>query len=308
MSTNGEEYAGEEMMAPPWSDSQATLPKEFVRLGDIRQHMHDEFSALSASILKPGIWMDMPFRKTQLPPGWYVRDGYRYALESREGQALLGLSEEYRQDHGITVTEEGINVPNAFSDSGKGCFSRPVDGETRLPGSIEQDAARPVRVDVTGGFSGDTPGYFESMYPANPNGVFKSVGSVMRYGFQGGYTWQRIGLDLSGLRLSLSSAVAQENQGDENRPLNIGMTPCIYLGTESRRPPNEAGTRYMHMQSTAQTVWRLNHGLNDPFPDVLAVDENKVALAFQIDYANAGGNFIDISFSVPKTGIAIVRT
>ncbi len=175
----------------------------------------------------------------ELPPGYYACYGARYALETPQGQALQSLSPRLRSILGITVTAAGINVPQM-----KGYFLRAVDGITRLPGSIEQDAARPVtasaRSSASGGGTVSFTGKFSAYKAGNgtdqpASGVFSET-RLWAGGYDGGsgpIAIYNIGMNasasVSAPTVSTTITINQANQADENRPLNIGMTPAIYL-------------------------------------------------------------------------------
>lgn len=163
----------------------------------------------------------MPFRRDELPFGWYFRNGDNYLLSSPQGQVLNGLSTNYKLDHKITIKtineQQYINVPSAFSADGRGFFERAVNGTTRQVGSWEDDAIREIwghfdtgvvknhYMYATGAFAGvDAKNPYNSSFQASP----EQTGT---YGYD----------------FNASRVVPTAN---ENRPLNIGMTPVIYLG------------------------------------------------------------------------------
>ena len=157
----------------------------------------------------------MPFRREELPWGWYFRNGDNYLLNSAQGQVLNSLSANYKNDHRITIkTINGlqyINVPTAFAPDGRGCFIRAVDGTTRQVGSIEGDAIRNITArfgnfltsdrDASGAFKVDA--FASPAYGGNSSG------------------WHTV--------LSFDASLAAPTSY-ENRSINIGFTPAIYLG------------------------------------------------------------------------------
>lgn len=154
-----------------------------------------------------------PFRADMLPFGWYFGNGDRYSLDSPQGQALSGLSDEYKSDWSISITgEEGqetINVPNYFHVNGRGFFTRAVNGLGRRPGSIEEDAFQGHRHPPLNG----------SNYVVNPGG-WNGAGGGFGARYDGGDT---TGDPAEGLH-------GAPRLDDETRPVNIGLTPAIYLG------------------------------------------------------------------------------
>jgi len=162
----------------------------------------------------------MPFRAGELPFGWYFRNGDNYLLSSPQGQALNRLSDNYKRDHQITIKningQQYINVPSAFAPDGRGFFERAVNGTTRQVGSWEDDAIREIwghfDTGVVPNHSEYTRGAFCGTSAINPsNSSFQSTTEW--------YTW--------GFDFYASRVVPTAN---ENRPINMGMTPAIFLG------------------------------------------------------------------------------
>lgn len=151
-----------------------------------------------------------PFRPADLPSGWYFANGDTYAVASAVGQALSALPERYRADWSI-VSEGGyINLPDLFSN-GDGYFLRPVDGVSRQVGSAQTDAIRNLTGNTGGGgLTGKIP----------VSGVFYHTGAATMGPSSGSGSYAVSAMDAS---LSVPTA-------HENRPLNIGMTPAVYLG------------------------------------------------------------------------------
>lgn len=157
----------------------------------------------------------MPFRRDELPFGWYFRNGDNFLLSSPQGQALNRLSTNYKNDHRITIKtingQQYINVPTAFASDGRGYFERPVNGVARQVGSMEGDAIRNINArfgnfltsarDANGAFNVDNSA--NPAYGGNTNGWHTTIS------------------------FDASRVVPTAN---ENRPINIGMTPVIYLG------------------------------------------------------------------------------
>ena len=169
---------------------------------------------------KLGDFRLMPFRANELPFGWYFRNGDNYLLNSPQGQALNQLSDTYKRDHQITIKtingQQYINVPSAFAPDGRGYFERAIDGSTRQVGSAEGDAIRDIwghfDTGVVDNHAGYAKGAFVGSYAINPKGG----------AFQPARDW-----DAWGYEFFASRVVPTAN---ENRPINIGLTPAIYLG------------------------------------------------------------------------------
>ena len=169
---------------------------------------------------KIGDFRLMPFRTGELPFGWYFRNGDNYLLNSPQGQVLNRLSDNYKRDHQITIKtingQQYINVPTAFSSDGRGFFERAVDGTNRQVGNTEGDAIREISGHFDTGVIQNHNAYVRGAFygtsainPSNP--AFQLTTEL--------YTW--------GFDFSASRVVPTAN---ENRPINIGMTPAIYLG------------------------------------------------------------------------------
>ena len=162
-----------------------------------------------------GDWRLMPFRRDELPFGWYFRNGDNFLLSSPQGQALNRLSTNYKNDHRITIKtingQQYINVPTSFASDGRGYFERPVDGSARQVGHIEGDAIRNINArfgnllassrDASGAFRVDSSAH--PAYDGNAHGWHTTIS------------------------FDASRVVPTAN---ENRPITIGVTPAIYLG------------------------------------------------------------------------------
>lgn len=158
-----------------------------------------------------------PFRSTELPFGWYFRNGDNYLLDSPQGQALLNLSDNYKADHNITIKiideKQYINVPTAFYTDGRGVYERAVNGTNRQVGSVISDYSRSIKTRLLaflyddGGISKATP-YSGSaaLSKNNAPGEYHAMAYIDIDTSKGLYT------------------------GPENKVLDIGMTPAIYLG------------------------------------------------------------------------------
>lgn len=165
----------------------------------------------------------LPFRNTDLPPGWYFCNGDRFAATSVQGAALLALPETFRSDWGISVADAAVSLPNLFGDGG-GYFLRAVDNVSRLPGSTQGDAMRNIAGSV----------------------IFADlIGCALRETTLGSSTLSGpFHADAGGKTMSFARTTYGENKAadmhfdasrcvpvaDEIRPANIGMTPAIYLG------------------------------------------------------------------------------
>lgn len=156
----------------------------------------------------------LPFRRDEMPLGWYVCDGSVHELTSTQGQALNALPMGFKQDWKIIAENGFISLPKLFNDQGKGYFFRPVDGVLRAVGSAEGDAIRNITGRCGGRFGkNDMLGALHTMAVSyNNTGPASMTSSSWIEGW--------MGFD--------SSKVVPT--ADENRPLNIGMLPAIFLG------------------------------------------------------------------------------
>ncbi|OCG35763.1 hypothetical protein A9G26_05955 [Gilliamella sp. Bim1-2] len=162
----------------------------------------------------------MPFRRDELPFGWYFRNGDNFLLDSPQGQALNNLSANYKSDHWITIkTIDGkqyINVPTAFAPDGRGYFERAVNGISRQVGSPEDDAIRDIWGHFDTGVVDNHSNYSRGAFSGS-NAIYPENGA-----FEQKKDWPAFGYDFHA-----SNVVPTAH---ENRPINIGMTPVIYLG------------------------------------------------------------------------------
>lgn len=162
--------------------------------------------------LYPGEIRLFPFRHDQLPFGWYFCNGERFLLTSPQGEALSGLTEEFRTDWGLEEDLCSISLPNLFSRDGRGCFLRPVDGLTRQVGAEEGDALQ-NHAHRWGGTSNAGCGSAAKLFLRGLPPT-RDVTSE---------DWQTSGVDAT-------PAFPTPRAASETRPLNLGMTPAIYLG------------------------------------------------------------------------------
>lgn len=161
-------------------------------------------------------------RYNELPSGWYFMNGTRYAVGTPQEKVLRNLSVNFKEDWGITTTDEGTNVPNWFHSDGRGPTMRAVNGAARQVGSIEEDAIQKITGSMSiesnaGTIRGGTGGSTDS----SVSGAF-TKGSAKN----GGKTATQSG---TGFDLVLDSSLSARS-ADETRMLNRGMTPAIFLG------------------------------------------------------------------------------
>lgn len=155
----------------------------------------------------------LPFSGDELPACWYSCNGDHYPLKSPQGEVLNAFSQTFKADWGVTVADDNISLPNLFQSDGRGYFVRAANGTTQAVGlsGVQGDAIR----NITG-----TVNFLVASISGVAN-VFNWSGANSFQGFSnnvqipGGFTFN-------------ASRVVPT--AEENRPLNIGMTPAIYLG------------------------------------------------------------------------------
>jgi hypothetical protein len=162
----------------------------------------------------------MPFRPANLPSLWYHSNGDRFPVTSDQGQALISLDDDYKADFGVEEINGSINVPQMYSPDGRGYFIRAANGTWQAVGEVQEDAMR--------NFTGSVG------LPIDNNVLVASLWS-----YEGVFSHKRNDSFLnaanmntavprpSGIKLDPSTQVPTAS---ENRPLNIGFTPAIFLG------------------------------------------------------------------------------
>lgn len=184
----------------------------------------------------------MPFRYNALPVGWYFCNGERYATGTPQATVLSNLPTTYKTDFSITTNSSGTNVPTFFSGS-NGYFLRPVNGTSRLPGSSETDAMRQITASstVSGGLKVTATGSFTAYYktPGTASGVFTAGTNTAAWTGGDGASGEKVvrnqtynlSINTTATSPTISTTITQTGTvASENRPMNIGMTPAIYLG------------------------------------------------------------------------------
>lgn len=206
----------------------------------------------------------LPFRISELPMGWFPCNGATLTLNSPEGQALNGLSANYKTDWGIVVTDTTISLPNLFKN-GVGYFLRPVNGVSRLPGSRQDDAIRNIT-----GMVGLPKWYSETV----TTGVFKREGIPSRTGNGTDYDGGAAVFDLNNINYPVA---------DEIRPINIGMTAAIFLG--------------INKEPTPEPDVNISAVVFNPASIDADVNTDKVTVSYTIEPDNANE---DVTFIIPE--------
>jgi hypothetical protein len=169
--------------------------------------------AANSSVYSVGDFKLFPFRASALPPKFYFPNGDRYNLSTPQGQALYGLSTTYKADWGITVSNDTINLPDLFASDGRGYFFRAA----AVPGLEQGDAIREISGDVCFTMVRNDE-YFA------PTGAFsyrvETASRLFDVLVNAGYK----------ATMTTFAASNQVPTAPENRPINKGLVPGMYLG------------------------------------------------------------------------------
>ena len=166
---------------------------------------------LSASQIRGKIEL-LPFPADALPKGWYHANGDQYEDTAPQGKALSALPDALKQAFRIVLTGTKINLPNFYHTDGRGYFLR----ASKTLGTVQDDAIR----NIVGNL------YF----------VVSGAGQQSATGAFGYQLTNGLGLSGESFRGGHKSNTYVFNAANvvptanENRPLNIGLTPAIYLG------------------------------------------------------------------------------
>lgn len=173
-----------------------------------------------------GEFKNFPFRPDELPEHWYFRNGEFVDKNTPVGKRLLAMSANYKLDHRITETETHISLPNAFNRNGDGYFDRPVNGVGRQVGSVQGDAIR----NITGGSPiGDSKAFLTH----NKLEAGESKGAIAIHS-SGKNNTAHVYDNTGGWVFWDFDAGRVVPVSHENRPVNYGLTPAVFL------PPLEA--------------------------------------------------------------------
>lgn len=161
----------------------------------------------------------LPFRKDDLPIGWYIADGGEVPADSSIGQALLGLPDTYKADWRIIYDGSSVTKPNMYHTDNRGMFPRPVKEEERLPGSTEREStvqigewAPDTSLNVVSASAQLGESITDLKNRNNLEGTPPSDNAIVYTG---------VGANTTLINSTSFGGV---------RPLNIGMTPAVYLG------------------------------------------------------------------------------
>lgn len=182
--------------------------------------LDSQMQILFKSLLKVGTIFPFYCRVEKLHPFFYFCNGERWLPESPQGVALLGLDDDFKEDWGIAIDEDGlVPLPNFFDANCNGYFPRPVDGVSRLPGSVQEDAI----VNIVG-----SNGVYSMVIKNNTN-FFMTGPYNKRLTNEYNYAFTTAPANYSDFCVVDFDASLQVNTATEVRPKNIGFTPAIFL-------------------------------------------------------------------------------
>ena len=161
----------------------------------------------------------VPYRITELPPGWYFCNGDLYPLASDQGKALSAFSAAYKADWGIAVSGQSISIPNMFHVDGRGFYLRAANGTTRQVGIVELDALQNIKASTSTS---------QSMGPMASNAV--QTGAFGLGPRQGTAIPWPPSTSAGQSFLLMFDASQDVRTATETRGLSKGMTPAICLG------------------------------------------------------------------------------
>jgi hypothetical protein len=189
-------------------------PKTSVLLQQIVQSLADLKEILERVKPEPGEIFITSLSVSELKFGFYHANGDKYELGTAQGGVLNGLSADKKARWRIAVSGTKINLPSLYYSDGRGFFPRA--GVT--PGMVQTDAIRNFTGSVRAIYqetSENRTGVFATAKETFQSNSYMSTGSL-----SGGLiNW------VAGINASLQVPTA-----DENRPLNVTMTPAVYLG------------------------------------------------------------------------------
>lgn len=181
---------------------------EFKGKAATKEELEEKVGAAQSQVL--GKIELLPFPADALPSRWYHANGDKYRRDSPQGKALLALPEAYRNAFRIVESGNEVNLPNLYHSDGRGYFLR----SSKTLGEVQGDAVRNVTGRLMYGVSDGISGAFY-------------IDSVQIGTGRQGFLQKNGTHTLNTFNFDASRVVPTAN---ENRPLNIGFTPAIYLG------------------------------------------------------------------------------
>jgi hypothetical protein len=199
--------------------SEGRPPKTFQWMEAVNLTLADIMSRL-AGIVRPGAVFKSGFRPDDLPQYFYHANGDRYGVNTDQGKVLVAMSDNWKSDWKITISGGTINLPNFYSSDGRGYFDR--SGTT--PGVIQGDAIRNIT-----GYVGGSDGKGGQMILLNNTSNGGAFTSKQVY-VSNVYPMTGANSDASMCYMPQFDASRVVPTDLENRPLNVTMTPVVYLG------------------------------------------------------------------------------
>jgi hypothetical protein len=166
----------------------------------------------SRSPFQNGMFLFSPFSPAELDDPLYHANGDLISVDSEPGQKLLALPQAYKTRWKIVVSNGKINVPNLYASDGRGYFFR----ASGTPGTIQADIIRNIK-----GTDAKHTNRFTDIAYSGPYGTETIVGTTVFAG-----SVQAAGVRLERSDFDASRCVAT---GNENRPINVGLTPAVIL-------------------------------------------------------------------------------
>ncbi|CAQ83737.1 MULTISPECIES: tail fiber protein [Photorhabdus] len=171
-----------------------------------------EFSAIDVGAKRTGDIYLSAHPASDLAKGEYIANGDIYAINSNIGRVLNSLSAEYKKAWRIKQSDGKINLPNLFVN-GRGVFMR----AGLQPGVIQEDAIRNIQGEL---------GWWSTALFSRVSGAF--------YGVKASNNTSANHKNIPDQYSIFSHAIFDTSKvvptASENRPLNVGMVPVIYLG------------------------------------------------------------------------------
>lgn len=173
--------------------------------------------------IRPGTFKWSMFAPSELPqfePGWYFMNGNHVDRNSDQGKALNALPVSFKNRWGIVDNGQTVSLPRMFFSDGRAYFIRSADGVNRYVGTVENDQMRPV----WGAISNIHHAAPDSADPSFFSGSFWYTHPVHYRSTGQRFDNSAHGIDFNSSRLGFSYS------GYDTHPLNVGMTPVLYLG------------------------------------------------------------------------------
>jgi hypothetical protein len=194
--------------------STGSLPKTIQRLDALEKGLEE---LKISSGFRPGEIILTSLSVIELRFGFYHANGDKYGVDTPQGAVLAGLSTEIKTRWRITTSAGQVNLPNYYHTDGRPFFPR----AGTIPGVVQTDAIRNIKTTASNVRVSRTSDYTDSKNPL----CDKSDQIWTSYSQQ---QIQQSGFSIINLYFDASKSGVPT--ADENRSLNISMTPAVYLG------------------------------------------------------------------------------